>query len=54
VPHSTFVRILGGSLNASPEVADALAKALERWATQTGRLAVAVSAARSTQQSKGG
>jgi hypothetical protein len=47
VPHSTLVRIRGGSLNASPEVADALVKALERWASQTRKLAAAVVLARS-------
>ena len=54
VPHSTLVRIRGGTRNASPEVADAVTKALQRWATQNERLAGAVAAARSTQRSKGG
>jgi hypothetical protein len=35
VPHSTLSKIKAGTLNASPEVARALAGALDHWTTQS-------------------
>jgi len=42
VPHSTLVRIAAGTRNATPAVAEALARALRAWGKRCERLASAV------------
>jgi len=42
VPHSTLVRIAGGSRSATPTVATALAQALRVWGKRCERLADAI------------
>jgi hypothetical protein len=39
VPHSTLVRIGSGSLRASPDVANRVAKALRAWGSQCAKFA---------------
>jgi predicted transcriptional regulator len=45
VPHSTLFRIKSGKLNASDEVAVAVAEALDGWARDTSTAARAIRAA---------
>lgn len=45
IPHSTLVRITGGTRNATPAVAEALARALRVWSERCERLAKAVESA---------
>ena len=47
IPHSTLVRILDGSRNASPDVAEALMSAFGRWSVACGEAASIISRVRS-------
>jgi hypothetical protein len=42
VPHSSLVRIQAGQLNASPDMAASLARALRKWGRQCNRLAATI------------
>lgn len=53
VPHSTLVRIQAGDLNASPALADAVARALLTWASRCEHAAAVVKGAAQS-RSKGG
>lgn len=45
VPHSTLVRIQGGTRAATPEVAAAVTMGLQAWAKRCGQLATSVAKA---------